>query len=328
MTTFRDPDRLIDAFLKEGPTELPDRAYAVISEEIEQTKQRVVIGPRRISDMNTFAKLAIAAAVLIAVGFAGINLLPSNSGVGGVPQSPIPTASPTPSPTPTASPTPTSTPAPTPRADEVPGGDASAMAPGSWAFYRFDGQRELRVSFSVDDGWFGHESWYILNNGDGDPFRADVATLAVWEWSIPQESIGYVWADACIMSSFPDELGPTVGDLVEALVAQEPRDTKPPTDITVDGYSGVAIESIVASDIKTSECGDHLEAWRERGTNQSQAANAVSQRWLVPGLEETFWVLDVEGSRLLIEASFGPEASAEDRAAMRRIMESIRFSVS
>ena len=62
MTTPRDPDRLIRAFLDEGSTELPDRAYDAVRAHIERTRQRVVIGPWREPPMPTIARFAVAAA--------------------------------------------------------------------------------------------------------------------------------------------------------------------------------------------------------------------------------------------------------------------------
>jgi hypothetical protein len=318
MTVSRDPDRLIDAFVAEGPTELPDRVYDAVREQIEQTNQRVVIGPRRISDMHSFAKLAIAAAVLIAVGFAGVNLLPTNSSIGGVSATPFatPTASPTPTPTPTPVPTSVRLQPPTPPADAVPGDD-SLMTAGSHSFYRNDGQTETRVSFSVPDGWYGHGSWYISNN-PSDPLATDVASLAVWERSSASDAITYVFPDPCGYAVLPDPLGPTVPDLVDALIAQQSRDTSAPTDIIVGGYQGQAIETTLASDISCGGDG-HIELWETQDT---------SARWLTPGMQQTIWILDVAGSRFVIEGTLGPDASDADRAALQQIMDSIQLTVS
>jgi hypothetical protein len=142
---------------------------------------------------------------------------------------------------------------------------------------------------------------------------------AVWEWESPQEALQYVWPNACVRDRLPDPVGATVGDLVEALTAQQPRVTKPPTEITIDGYAGVAIETTLASDISAADCGGHIEPWRTRGN---------SQRWLDPGFEQTIWILDVEGSRLVIEGSFAPDATGAARAAVRAMMDSIQFTVS
>ncbi len=64
MTARRDPDQFIKAYLEEGLTELPDRAYDAVRSEIDHTRQRVVIGPWRVPNMNNFARFAIAAAAI------------------------------------------------------------------------------------------------------------------------------------------------------------------------------------------------------------------------------------------------------------------------
>jgi hypothetical protein len=87
MNTSRDPDRLISTFLAEGQTELPDRVFDAVRSEIDRTRQRVVIGPWRSPDMNSLAKVAIAAAAVVVVAVVGINLLPASTGVGGGRQS-------------------------------------------------------------------------------------------------------------------------------------------------------------------------------------------------------------------------------------------------
>ncbi|HET9346117.1 MAG TPA: hypothetical protein VFO05_10455, partial [Candidatus Limnocylindrales bacterium] len=66
MTVTRDPDRIIRAFLDLGTDELPERVYDAVRSDIDRTRQRVVIGPWRTPHMNAFAKLAIAAAAVVA----------------------------------------------------------------------------------------------------------------------------------------------------------------------------------------------------------------------------------------------------------------------
>ena len=54
MTAPHDLDRQLDAFLRDGPTELPDPSFDAVRDRMETTRQRVVIGPWRIPDMNKF----------------------------------------------------------------------------------------------------------------------------------------------------------------------------------------------------------------------------------------------------------------------------------
>ena len=94
MTSPRDPDRMINAFLQEGAEQLQDQVYDVVRGEIEQKRQRAVIGPWRILSMNRFLAIgAAAAAVLVVVVIASqVFGRPTNVGGGG-------DATPTPQPT-------------------------------------------------------------------------------------------------------------------------------------------------------------------------------------------------------------------------------------
>jgi len=98
MTEPRDPDRLIRAFLAEGQTELPDRAYDAVRGHIDRERQRVMIGPWRAPHLSNIAGIAIAAAAVLVVAVVGINLVPS-SNVGGVGGRITPSPAPSPSPT-------------------------------------------------------------------------------------------------------------------------------------------------------------------------------------------------------------------------------------
>lgn len=93
MTASRDPDRLIRAFLDEGLTELPDRAYDAVRSEIDRTRQRVVIVPWRTPRMSNVARLAIGVAAVVVVAVAGIALLSGRDSNVAAPSSPSPSPS-------------------------------------------------------------------------------------------------------------------------------------------------------------------------------------------------------------------------------------------
>ena len=84
MNAPRDHELLIKAFLAEGQTELPDRTYDAVRDHIDQTRQRVVIGPWRKPQMSNLARIAAAAAAVLVIAVVGVNLLPGNSNLGGV----------------------------------------------------------------------------------------------------------------------------------------------------------------------------------------------------------------------------------------------------
>ena len=95
MTTSRDPDRLIHAFVREGAEQLDDQIYDAVRAEIDQKRQRVVIGPWRVPDMSKLVPIGLGAAALIAVLVIGSQFLgpAATDGVGAAPSA-EPTASP------------------------------------------------------------------------------------------------------------------------------------------------------------------------------------------------------------------------------------------
>ncbi len=103
MTAPRNPDDLIRAFLGEGESDLPDRAFDAVRADIHRTRQRVVIGPWREPKMSTFARVAIATVAVLAVGLVGREVL--DSGPAAVtPSASPPSASPSIAPSPTLEP--------------------------------------------------------------------------------------------------------------------------------------------------------------------------------------------------------------------------------
>ena len=95
MTTSRDPERLIHAFVREGAEQLDDQVYDAVRAEIEQKRQRVVIGPWRVPNMSKLVPIGLGAAALIAVLFVGSRFVGSpSSNVGGPAVEASPTSQP------------------------------------------------------------------------------------------------------------------------------------------------------------------------------------------------------------------------------------------
>lgn len=97
---------IADVYEREAPPRAPDWVLASVLDAIDTTPQRRVLipAPWRFRHMNTFAKAAIAAVVVIAIGAVGLTMFsPRNSSVGGQPSA-SPSASPSISPDPSAPP--------------------------------------------------------------------------------------------------------------------------------------------------------------------------------------------------------------------------------
>jgi hypothetical protein len=97
MTTYRDPDGLIRAFIREGDEELHDQVYDAVRAAIERKRQRVVFGPWRSPSMNRFVTIGIGAAAVAVLVFVGVQFFrPGGPGLGTAPSdSPAATRSPT-----------------------------------------------------------------------------------------------------------------------------------------------------------------------------------------------------------------------------------------
>src|SRR4051812_13124600 len=107
MTDDRDLSLILDRWLDDGPTEMPDRVIDVTAARISRQRQRPAWRlPRKERPMTGYAKplVALAAAVIVAV--IAYSLIPTNSAVVGTPASPTTTPAATASASPSASPAP------------------------------------------------------------------------------------------------------------------------------------------------------------------------------------------------------------------------------
>jgi hypothetical protein len=75
MNAPNDLDGQLQAFLREGPTDLPDLSFDAVRASIEHERQRVVIGPWRLPEMNRYVPIGLGAAAVVAVVAVGAQLL-------------------------------------------------------------------------------------------------------------------------------------------------------------------------------------------------------------------------------------------------------------
>jgi hypothetical protein len=125
-------------------------------------------------------------------------------------------------------------------------------------------------------------------------------------------------------------VGPTVDDLAAALAELAPfRVTSPPEDVTIYGYSGKHLELTVPdlpvggdpADLRFIGCVDgDLYSWISPPNDEGAFSGYTG-----PGYREEFWILDVEGTRLMIVAHRSAGAPREDLPELRAILDSIRI---
>lgn len=125
-------------------------------------------------------------------------------------------------------------------------------------------------------------------------------------------------------------VGPTVDDLADALAGVPPfRVTSPPADVTMHGYRGKHVE-LTVPDLPVERTPEGLEF----PTCEDRNLTSWFSPWdpvegffghSGPGYTEEFWILDVEGTRLVIVAHTSPSAAPKDIAEARAIIDSIQI---
>ena len=187
MTHEREIERVLDTWLSDGPTEVPDRIFDVVIDRIERQPQRPAWRLlRRDVPVASYLKplAAIAAVVILAV--VGYNLLPIGRGsIGGPQDSPSPSATTTPTVVPSSPAAPVSL--SRQDWDELEGGsyvhDASIPAvtvevpDGWWLTVEVPWGFGMRTeAYTVDEGF---RVWYDMRATREDPDCPEAADPAI-----------------------------------------------------------------------------------------------------------------------------------------------------
>ena len=222
----------------------------------------------------------------------------------------------------TTSPTPTGQAASTPSAEPTPtqifSPGVDALTPGKHTALVLGFGTYPTYTVDVPKGWYEQDSQFIIT-GANKP----VLGLSVWV-------VGQVYRDPCHWQGQAFDPGPSVANLVSALAAQKTRNATTPTDVTLAGYSGEYLEWSVPADLKSS-------AWSEfDACDVTDGGDHNFNSWLandgegyryeeVPGQVDQLWVLDVNGQRLVVDATYSPGTSQSQRAALEQVVDSLRF---
>jgi len=243
------------------------------------------------------AKLPLVAAIVIGILCGCVAAAPS----------PSPTTSPaaTPSPTPTTAPTATQRPTSTPEA---------GLPEGPFEFE--DNGLAMTVTIPASGWTFTREITALMKGNE----VANLPEAAVLFWSWPAGTGFYVYGDPCQMTSTkPDAPVTTVDDFAAALAAQASRDASEPVDVTVGGQAGKSIILHVPDDAVSDECeGGEFASY---GTE----ADPLTRFHQGPGQIDEFWILDVDGAIVIIDAMYRPDTPPALVEEMRSIAESATF---
>jgi hypothetical protein len=131
-------------------------------------------------------------------------------------------------------------------------------------------------------------------------------------------TVAGVYADPCGKRGGLVPIGPSVADLVAALAAQDLTRTTEPQPVTIDGHRGLQLDLIAADNVTYEKCTEaHFDVWDSTpgGGRYLQA----------PGQLLRLRVLDVDGSRVVVETSAVPGTDAVGLAEMDRLAQTVTF---
>jgi hypothetical protein len=301
MTTERDPQtRTVLSWLREDAHEDAERLLLRALDEVDTTPQRRPRSARRVTDMNTYAKLAIAIAAVVVVAVAGFQLLP-RTGTG------TPGAQPTATPSPTASPTPTA--APSAMAVRL-----GSLEPGQHAWI-WDGPD---ISFRLSEsGWTG------LTGGDITLDHGQPTEVGLTPW-LPGLSGGFavthVYADACRSEGALEPFDGTLQGLLDALDAQVSTDITV-TDTTFGGRPAKQIVVAPSAGVEMADCRHGaegpLQIWADPDENSYFA--------LPPTVSGTAIALEIDGELAAFNSTVWPEASTSNLAELEAVIASTQI---
>lgn len=195
-----------------------------------------------------------------------------------------------------------------PTEQAIPPLSGGALEPGRYVFTSYDPglDASYRISIDVADGYEGIGGWAARRIGTS---QTGVNTLA----------IGDVYADPCQWegSLIDRSAVSSTDDVVAALASQKGLRVSTPTDVTVDGFAGTYMERTVPARTDLSDC--------DGGQFRVYLEPSGGERFLVRGLLSLLWIIDVDGVPLVIEASLDAGTSAQVRAELLQMVESVQI---
>lgn len=318
-----DTDRILADFLADGapPSEPPLLLPAVLARTALTRRRHAwrvgswwsdgLLGRRRPltserTTMFTAARFLIPVFLVLAGGWYLVATSRAPSQVGGTP-SPSPTTSPIALPKPV-------------------GGDGATVELEAGTTYVYDdvwgdGSADLILTVPAS-GWVHNGNAHIAKK----PIAGGWFEVLITPWWRPRN----LSADPCHSQSGGEvdpPVGPTADDLVTALVAQAAGNAEGPTDVTVGGYPATRLELRIPGGL-----GNRDIASCEGGQNQKYNRwfdddDCCLGPYMYPEADgrNIVYILDVGGSRAVIDTLTKWHTSEADLAEAEQLVESMRF---
>lgn len=285
MSTDRDTTRIVRSWLRTDGYESADRVLDAVLEQLDTTPQRRVTWWPARRLPEMHTMMKLSLAAAAVVVAA---LLGYNYLV--APNVGGPRLG---DPTPTPPPLPTPTPAPLNQ-------ERGALAPGSYAIGDLIPER---IVFTVPAGW-----------------EQLTVPATIWSAAGSNANLGFATVKNLVVDPCAPGLGlqdpavgPSVDDLATAMAQLPGMEATTPTDVTLGGFAGKQMELT-----GSVECPGESGLWECCGGAEFVPAPSLGER-------RRLWMLDVNGSRLVIASNVRPAASEATAAELQSIIDSIRI---
>ncbi len=302
MRTEPDVTRAVRSWLTEGADRMPDRVLESVLDLVPTTPQRRPFwSSRRLPTMTNTTRAALAAVAVIIVALGAIALLPRSSGTGG------PAITPSPSVVPSSAPPVTPSPS---ASGALTFGLNLPMKAGT---YQVAAPFAKPFTVTFPEGWLAAYE----TQGDVGFHKLLPAQGAVW---LVADLAKDVYRDPCHTESGRVTPEPTLDGYVAALTTMVGFEPGPVTDVEIGGHPARTFVLTHAIDTTTANCteGPMLPLWTFLGgTTSGAATNGV-------GTEE-LWVVDVNGTIVILDGSGFTTTPPADLVEMREVVATIRF---
>ncbi len=163
---------------------------------------------------------------------------------------------------------------------------------------------KYRITMDLLDG-YAAQNGVVFGTDDGQGMSA---------WTV-----GNVYAEPCHWSGtlLDPPIDPSVDGLVAGLANQKETHATAPADVSLSGYTGKYLELTTPARIDPADCdGGEFRTWTH---------SMGGQRNTEPGQRDLLWIVDVDGTRVVIDSALGPDTTPKDRADRIQMVESIRI---
>jgi hypothetical protein len=181
-----------------------------------------------------------------------------------------------------------------------------------------------RVTLEIPNGWMqrpGSRGGGIYTQEYDNPFAFGPGGAALSGWSVANL---YNGSDPCVATLADPPIGPTVNDFVSGLVSFPGVEITAPADVTLDGFSGKAMELVTPTEciikIRGPRVHKPVNLWM--GTRDEQYLESFDM-YSYAGWRHHLWILDVNGFRFVIDAAHEADASPELVAELEQMVDSI-----